>query len=119
MRRLAAVTGFCVAFAFAVASCGGEQRDESGGSTTATVVPTKTSPQTRGVATIRAALAQQRTARIGTAESGDPATEDVASFVDEFVDAYATGPKNAATTGIAENVLETMKNGCGPDQREK
>ena len=122
MRHRISATVLRAALAAAIVGCGGtrEPRDDRAVAEKDSASPksTSTSP-VRGVATIRAELAQHCTGGIGTRDSDDPATEEVTLLVDEFVAAYTAGPRNASSTGIAQNVLETMEGGCGRDEADK
>jgi hypothetical protein len=115
-----------VAVVAVVAGCGGgvETTTTGGGRTTtsrgaATATTATTQSGQRGVFTIAAELAPHCVDRLGTAESGKPATPEIASLVDELVSAYEAGPKNEATTSRVRVALDNMESGCGPDQADK
>jgi hypothetical protein len=72
--------------------------------------------RTRGVATIAAELAGLCVERIGTPESGDPASPEIAALVGELSTAYKDGPKNVSTSHFMTVAIDNMKNGCGPEQ---
>jgi hypothetical protein len=81
--------------------------------------PTATPTATRGVATIAADLASKCVARAQSYVNGSPASPAVRGLVDEMAKAYASGPKNEATTGRVRVAIENLRDGCGPDQTSK